>query len=476
MKPRLTRRTFLKTGAAGAALSALPGCLSAPTDGREDRPNIVLILADDLGYGELGCMGQKKIRTPNIDSLAAGGTRFIQAYSGSTVCAPSRCVLLTGKHTGHAFIRDNGRLPTEGQRPIPAGTTTIASMLKGAGYTTCAIGKWGLGGPGTEGEPNRQGFDHWFGYLCQRHAHSYYPKYLWRNGNRVPIESNTRGPTGRHYAPDLMENEATDFIRREGSRPFFLYYATPVPHVALQVPDDSLEEYRGEWDDPPYDGGKGYIPHPTPRAAYAAMVTRMDRTVGRIVNAVKEAGQEDNTIFFFSSDNGPTYAGGADSTFFESTGPLRGLKGSLYEGGIRVPLIARWPGRIRPGSTSDHVAAFQDVMPTLAAISGAPVPEDIDGISFLPALLGRKGQVGHESLYWEYRSRHVQAIRLGNWKGLYFIRKDRFELYNLAEDVGEKKNLAGNRPDVTAAIRDIMRTSRTESKEFPLAEGSTKQN
>jgi arylsulfatase A len=470
MKPRLTRRSFLKTTAAGAALSALPGCLSTPLDQRGDRPNIVFILADDLGYGELGCMGQKKIRTPNIDRLAAGGIRFTQAYSGSTVCAPSRCVLLTGRHTGHAFIRDNGRLPTEGQRPIPAGTETLGTMLKEAGYATCAIGKWGLGGPGTEGEPNRQGFDHWFGYLCQRHAHNYYPKYLWRNGDRVPVEGNTRGPTGKHYAPDLMEKEALDFVRREGSRPFFLYYATPVPHVALQAPEDSLEEYRDEWDDPPYDGKKGYIPHPSPRAAYAAMVTRMDRTVGRIIDLVEELGQEKNTIFFFSSDNGPTYAGGADSTFFESAGPFRGLKGSLYEGGIRVPLIVRWPGRIRPGSTSCHVTASQDVMPTLAAITGVRAPGEIDGISFLPALLGREGQAGHGSLYWEYRSRHVQAVRMDDWKGLYFIRKDRFELYNLAEDIGEKRNLAGSRPDVTAAIREIMKTSRTESKEFPLAE------
>ncbi len=468
MKPRVSRRRFLKRTAAGAALSAFPACLVPETTGTR-KPNIVVILADDLGYGEVGCFGQKKIRTPSIDALAAEGMRLTRHYSGSTVCAPSRCVLLTGKHTGHAFIRDNGELPTEGQRPIPAGTATIGRMLQDAGYETAVIGKWGLGGPGSSGEPNKQGFDHWFGYLCQRHAHNYYPKYLWRNGKKEKLDGNTRGLTGRHYAPDLMEKDALRFIRRNRKKPFFLYLATPVPHVAVQAPEDSLDEYRGKWDDPPYDGSKGYLPHPAPRAGYAAMVTRMDRTVGRITALLKELGLDNDTIVFFTSDNGPTFCGGADSAFFESAGPFRGLKCSLYEGGIRVPMIVRWPGRVEPGTTSDHVSAFQDFMPTLAGISGSQTPSDMDGISLLPTLLGRGEQKKHDYLYWEYRSRRCQAVRMGDWKAVYHIRQDRFELYNLADDIGESQNIASRHPDTARTMKEIMRTARTESKEFPLA-------
>jgi arylsulfatase len=434
-----------------------------------DKPNIIFIMADDLGYAEVGCYGQKKIETPHLDRLARGGLRFTHFYSGSPVCAPSRCVLLTGKHTGHAYIRDNGELPTEGQRPLPEGTFTLGRMLQLQGYVTCVIGKWGLGGPDSSGEPNRQGFDHWFGYLCQRHAHNYYPRYLWRNGEKVVLEGNDRGLTGKHYAPDLMMDEARGFIRKNKGNPFFLYLATPVPHAAIQVPEDSLEHYRGRWEDPPYTGNKGYLPHPAPRAGYAAMVTRMDRGIGTILDLLKELGLEDRTLVCFTSDNGPTFNGGSDSAFFESAGPLRGLKCSVYEGGIRVPMIVRWPGHTAPGTVTHHVSALWDVMPTLAGVVKAKLPEDLDGVSFLPTLLGEEGQEEHDYLYWEYRSRQAQAVRMGDWKAIRRIMKGTFELYDLKEDIGESIDVAGDHPEVAEKMRAIMETGRTDSEAFPLA-------
>ena len=355
---------------------------------RPGKPNIVFLLADDLGYGELGCYGQQKIRTPHLDQMAAEGMRFTQFYSGAPVCAPSRCVLMTGKHLGHAYIRDNRQAKpgAEGQEPIPDETVTLAETLKAAGYATGAMGKWGLGPPGSSGDPNKQGFDLFFGYNCQAHAHNFYPTYLWRNDQHVtlnnpafsahqklPPDADPNNPAsykqyiGSDYAPDRMIDEALGFIRRNKDRPFFLYYPTTVPHLAIQVPEDSLAEYRGKWPDPPYAGGKGYLPHPSPRAGYAAMVTRLDRDIGRMLALLKELGLDDNTLVMFSSDNGPTYdrLGGTDSEFFESNGPLSGLKGSVYEGGMRVPLIARWPGKIPGGRVCDHPAAFYDVLPTL---------------------------------------------------------------------------------------------------------------
>jgi arylsulfatase len=486
------RRGFLPGMCATAVALALTGpCVAAA--GQESRPNIILILADDLGYAELGCYGQQKIRTPNLDRLASQGIRFTQFYSGSTVCAPSRCCLLTGRHTGHAFIRDNGEMPTEGQRAIPPGTVTIGHLLQRAGYTTAAIGKWGLGGPGSTGEPNRQGFDHWYGYLCQRQAHNYYPSHLWRNGQKVALEGNPsfsahqrldsapddpkvfNGYAGRQYAPDLMLDEALRFIRENHRRRFFLYYATIVPHLAIQVPDDSLAEYRGQWPDEPYLGDRGYLPHPAPRAGYAAMVTRMDRDVGRILSLVQELGLDDNTLILFTSDNGATFdIGGYDPPFFQGTGPLRGNKCDLHEGGIRVPLIVRWPGRIRAGSTSKHVAAFWDILPTLVRVAGERPPEGIDGLSFLPTLLGQSGQKEHPYLYWEYRSRGgSQAVRMSRWKG---IRKNiagrrdaPVELYDIETDIGEARNVAAQQATIVQRITEIMETARTPSEHFPLS-------
>jgi arylsulfatase A len=473
---RTSRRDFLKSAGA-MGISLLPAgrwAMSAQPSAR--KPNIVFILGDDLGYAELGCCGQEKIRTPNIDRLAGEGIRFTQNYSGSPVCAPSRCVLLTGLHSGHAFIRDNREIKPEGQLPLPAGTVTLAKLLKEEGYATAAVGKWGLGFPGSEGVPNKQGFDLFFGYNCQRQAHNYYPKTLWRNEGMITLEGNDAGLTGKQYAPDLFEAEALDFIRSHREKLFFLHFVTTVPHLALQVPDDSLEEYKGKWDDPPYDGKNGYLPQKYPRAAYAAMVSRMDRSVGRIMALLKQLGLDRDTIVMVSSDNGSTYKiGGYDPDFFKGTGPFRSAKGSVYEGGIRVPLIVRWTGRIKPGRTTDHVAAFQDVLPTLleAAGAGRRIPAGIDGVSFLPSLLGTGGQSEHEYLYMEFPAYGgQQMVRLGNWKG---VRQDlqknpdaAVELYDLAADVGEKIDLASKNPELVLRIRRIMKSARHPSKEFPF--------
>ena len=467
----MKRRDFLK--AAGAALGgAVMGGCRAPGGGRGPqgrRPNIIYIMADDLGYNELGCYGQKKIRTPNIDRLRAEGMKFTDFYAGAPVCAPSRCTLLTGKHLGHAYIRDNKEIRPEGQEPIPASEVTIAEMLKPAGYATACIGKWGLGYHGSSGDPNFQGFDLFFGFHCQRQAHNYYPRYLWKNQKKVWLKGNTRGLTGKYYAPDLFRDEALKFIRENKDKPFFLYYATTVPHLALQVPEDSLKEYLGKWPDPPYKGGRGYLPHPHPRAAYAAMVTRMDHHVGQIVKLIDDLGLGEDTIIMFASDNGPTYnrLGGSDSAFFESNKPFTGLKGSVKEGGIRSPLVARWKGRIRPGSTARLPSAFWDVMPTVAEIAGVKTPKGIDGISFLPTLLGRPGkQKKHDYLFWDFAGYGGQvAVRMGRWKGMKRNLKKNpdapLELYDLEKDIREERNVAAEHPDVAKKIEKIMIEART---------------
>jgi arylsulfatase len=470
----------MKTVGVGAASMVLPSCadrfqqISSRATGT--KPNIVFILADDLGYAELGCYGQKKIKTPNIDKLAVQGMRFTQHYSGSPVCAPSRCALMTGLHTGHAQVRDNKQVggaegwilgaTTGGQWPLAADTTTIGKILKGAGYTTGAFGKWGLGRVGTTGDPNKQGFDHFFGYICQRQAHTFYPNHLWRDGKVQWIEANKDGKQ-QIYSHDLIAEEALKFIKANKDGPFFLYVPFTIPHVALEVPEDSLAEYRGKWPDPPYTGDKGYVAHPSPRACYAAMVSRMDKDVGRIMALLEELGLENNTLAIFSSDNGPTYAGGADSAFFESAGPLRGLKGSVYEGGIRVPFIARWPGRIKAGSTSNHISAFWDFLPTCCELVGENPPSDIDGISMLPSLLGRpEKQEKHEYLYWELGGQ--QAIRMGNWKAVRRKPNMKIELYNLSTDLGEQHDVAEKDPEILTRMAELLTTARTESEVFPL--------
>jgi arylsulfatase A len=439
-----------------------------------DRPNIVFILADDLGWADLGCYGGRKIHTPSIDRLAAEGIRFTQHYSGNAVCAPSRCCLMTGKHPGHAFIRNNREVQPEGQFPIPSDTVTIAKLLKAHGYATAAIGKWGLGPPGSDGDPTRQGFDLFFGYNCQRQAHNFYPRYLWRNDQQIMLDGNDAGRTGKQYSHDLMEAEALTFIRDHRAGPFFLYLPFTIPHLALQVPDDSLAEYAGQWDDPPYGGDKGYQPHETPRAAYAAMITRMDRSVGRIAELIRRLGLDERTVVFFSSDNGPAplNVGGADSKFFESAGALRGLKGELYEGGIRTPLIARWPNTIPSGSTSDLPSAFWDLLPTLCEIAGAPVPDGIDGNSLLGVLRGAQPTKRHDFLYWEFAGYGgQQAVRMGDWKGIRTNLNNRLsktELYDLASDSNETHDVASEHPDLVSRIERIMRDEHVVSESFPI--------
>ena len=456
-----------------------------------DRPNIIYILADDLGYGELGSYGQQKIKTPHLDELAKRGMKFSQHYSGSSVCACSRCVLLTGKHTGHAFIRSNrevggwGPDEPEGQLPLLNEEVTLAELLKDRGYQTAAIGKWGLGGPGSTGHPCYQGFDKFYGYLCQRVAHNYYPTHLWDNhdvdvlGNphfkahqqidEPPIDATGwQQYSGPVYATDRMIDHALKFIEENRDQPFFLYYATPIPHVAIQVPEDSLRPYLGQFEDSPYLGTNGYLPHPSPRAAYAGMISRMDRNVGRIISTVHNLGLDDNTLIIFSSDNGPTFNGGTDAAFFDSAGPLRGLKVSLHEGGIRVPMIATWPGKIKPGSTTDMVSGFQDVLPTLAELTGAQTPGDIDGVSLLPTLLDTGQQQQHDYLYWELRNQ--QSVRSGPWKLYRNANKKgeiKTELYNLQDDLGETKNLAKDEPEQLQEMLRIAHAARVPSPEFP---------
>ena len=439
-----------------------------------DRPpNVVLILADDLGSAELGCYGQKKIRTPAIDQLAADGMKFNRFYAGNNVCAPSRCCLMTGKHPGHATIRDNREVKPEGQHPIGRDEPSLARMFKAKNYATAAMGKWGLGMFGSEGDPLTHGFDAFFGYNCQRHAHYFYPEYLYRNDRRFELPGN-KIKSGEIHSHDLIEKEALAFITAHRQDPFFLFLPATLPHVSLQIPEASLKEYAGKLgEDPPYDGKKGYLPHPTPHAAYAAMVTRLDQTVGKIRQTLKELGLAENTLVIFSSDNGPTHnVGGADSTFFESAGPLRGLKGSMYEGGLRVPFVAAWPGVIKPGSTNDGRFAFWDLLPTIAELTGQKVPEGVDGISILPALTGKGTQKSHEFLYWESPGYGAQqALIAGDWKA---VRQQlakgviKTELYDLNADPNEKTDVAGKNSEVVRRLEGLMSSAHVPSKLFPL--------
>jgi len=477
-----------------ACLAFLAVSKSALAAQRNDRPNIVLIVADDLGYGELGCYGQQIIETPRLDELARQGMRFTQFYSGAPVCAPARCVLMTGKHSGHAAIRNNHKpqgfqklrerygWEFPGQQPLPAGELTIAELLKERGYATAGFGKWGLGHVGTSGDPNRQGFDLFYGYLCQTHAHNHYPEFLWRNDQKEALPGNDATLTGDTYSQDKFTEEALRFVREVAAatdKPFFLYLPFTIPHLSIQVPESSLAQYEGKIPEAPHQHGSGYQRHPSPRAGYAAMVSHMDRDIGRIIDLLEELALSDDTLILFTSDNGPTFKrlGGADSDFFNSSGPLRGRKGMVYEGGIRVPLIARWPGRIPEGREAEHVAAFWDVLPTLCEITGTEAPDDIDGISFVPTLFGAEGQRKHDYLYWEFPSYgYQQAVRSGDWKAVrHNVQRDdsRFELYNLHHDLGEAHNVAAEHPEVVRRLAGLAAASHTRSKVFPLLPGET---
>jgi arylsulfatase A-like enzyme len=487
-----------------ALLVLSAGCTQEP----EKKPNIIYILADDLGYAEVGSYGQELIETPHLDKLASGGMRFTQHYSGAPVCAPSRCILLTGQHAGHAYIRGNDEWASrgevwnfakavedpnlEGQRPFPETIPTIGNVLQQAGYKTAIVGKWGLGAPLTDGIPNNRGFDFFYGYNCQRQAHTLYPKHLWKNKEKVwldnelvvpgtkldsALDPNDQASYAKYfqkdYAPKMMQDEVLNFIEQNKDHPFFLYYATPLTHAPLQIPQEYIDKYVKKFgEEPPYLGKRGYFPNRYPRAAYAAMVTYLDAQVGEIVDKLKELGQYENTLIMFSSDNGPTYNGGTDSPYFDSAKPFKSEygwgKGFTHEGGIRVPMIASWEGKIEAGSSSDLISAFWDVMPTLAEVAGVKVPENIDGISFLPELLGDDKQEKHEFLYWEFPAyQGQQAVRMGDWKG---IRKNIFkgnmeiELYNLKTDPTEQTDVATENPEVVSRIADLMKQEHTSAQ------------
>ena len=459
------------------------GCMN-PQSKTASTPNIIYILADDLGYGELGAYGQTKIKTPNLDRLAAGGMRFTQHYTGAPVCAPSRYMLLTGTHAGHAYIRGNyelGQFADEkegGQMPIPETTPTLAKMLKKAGYQTAMVGKWGLGMNGTTGSPLLQGFDYYYGYLDQKQAHNYYPTHLWENDQVAPLdntyflvhnqiekESNQAAFDqfkGTDFAPDRMIEKALHFLDTTATdKPFFLYYPSPIPHVSLQIPDSLLLQYQGQFEEQPYYGNKGYSAHQYPLSAYAAMITHLDSEVGKIWEAVKARGQEENTLILFSSDNGPTFAGGVDPEYFNSAGGFRGLKMDVYEGGIRVPFIAYWKNKIKAGQTSDLVSGHWDMFNTFAELVGQK-PSSPDGISLLPELLGKDGQRNHPFLYFEYPEKRGQiALRMGDWKGVKIDMKTNpnstWELYNLNNDPKEEENLAEQHPELIKKIDSLQR-------------------
>lgn len=476
----------MKFGALAAAGPALAGCSQTQ---EPPKPNVVFILADDLGWGDLSCYGQTKFETPNIDALAQRGMLFTQCYSGTTVSAPSRSCLLTGTHSGHTWIRGNLRMPPEGQFPLPEGAETIFHDFRNAGYTTGAFGKWGLGPVGSTGDPNAQGVDKFFGYNCQTLAHSYYPDHLWDNGQKVVLEDNVDEiPYGEGtYSADLIHNEAIEFMEdavKEG-KPFFVWYPTTIPHAELIVPQDSIiAKFKGKFPETPYKGEDlgdprfrigGYCSQEYPHATFAAMVTRLDHYVGEIVQKLKDLGVYDNTIIIFSSDNGPHLEGGADPDFFNSNGPWKGYKRDLYEGGIRVPMIVQWPGHIAEGKQTDFMCSFWDMMPTFRTIINPEAQVDsLDGISLLPLLEGRNGQKEHDYLYFEFAERMSQAARKGPWKLIRLDiegKNDHYELYNIENDPGEEHDLAAENPEKVEELKAIMAEAHVPNSNFPLFDG-----
>ncbi|HED65357.1 MAG TPA: hypothetical protein ENJ09_07365 [Planctomycetes bacterium] len=463
---------------------------SLPAAAQEDRPpNIIYILADDLGWGELGCYGQKKIRTPNLDRMASEGMRFTRHYAGAPVCAPARCVLLSGHELARAEIRGNKEVQPEGQWPISADSLLLPAFLRGAGYATGAMGKWGLGPVGSSGDPNDHGFDLFFGYNCQRQAHNLYPDHLWLNAERYPLDNPRFSPhqklveapdsfarfRGDQYAPELIAKMSLAFLREHAAEPFFLYAPFVEPHVALQPLDEWLERYPTEWDEEPYLGTRGYLPHPRPHAAYAALISQLDDHVGKILDLVDELGIADRTLILFSSDNGPTHdVGGVDTEFFESTGGLRGRKGSVFEGGLRVPMIARWPGHVPAGTTTEFVSGFQDVFPTIADVAQLEAPEGLDGESLLPVLLGEDPGERAHPLVWEFFEYGGQrAVIDGRYKAVQrHIRRDgasaALEVFDLEADPHEEHDLAAERPELTARLRSILARECVPNPLFPL--------
>ena len=470
------KRLLRVLGAAVIVPGVAAGMLTAGGRQPAGPPNILLIQADDLGYGDLSAYGQSRFQTPSLDRLAKEGTRFTNYYAGSTVCAPSRFVLMTGTHTGRAWIRRNASGPVPGDNPMRPEDVTLAEVLRDAGYRTALVGKWGLGEPGSTGQPDRQGFDYSFGYLDQRHAHRQFTDHLYRNGERVSVDLD------KDYANDLFTKEAAAFIERSDPRPFFLYLNYTVPHAELRVPEDSVAGFRGRFPEKPFTNPKadaqpagarpdgpslGYRSQPEPHAAFAAMITRMDRDVGRLTDLLRERGLERRTLVLFTSDNGPHQEGGAEPAFFNSSGGLRGIKRDLYEGGIRVPMIARWTGTIPSGRVSDHPWAHWDMLPTLTDIAGAKAREGLDGISMARVLRGQS-QPTHPFFYWEFHERGFQqAVRMGQWKAVRLKKDGPLELYDLDRDRGEMRNVAAAHPEILSKIEAYLATARTESERWP---------
>jgi arylsulfatase A len=470
----------MKRAIAAAAVLLLLNVPQAPSAALQQTaaapPNILLIHADDLGYGDLSVYGQTRFQTPSLDKLAREGTRFTRYYSGSTVCAPSRGALLTGMHTGHGWVRGNGGLP-RGDVPLRPEDVTIAEVLRDAGYRTALIGKWGLGQPGTTGMPDRQGFDLSFGFLDQRHAHRQYTDHLYRNGERVP--ANLEGD----YANDLFTREAAAFIERDDRRPFFIYLNYTVPHAELRAPADAMAPFQGKFPEKPFSNAKadavptgarpdvaslGYRSQPTPHAAFAAMITRMDRDIGRLADLLGSRKLDRQTLVLFTSDNGPHQEGGADPAFFNSSGGLRGIKRDLYEGGIRVPMIARWTGTVPAGRVSDHAWAHWDMLPTLAEFARGKAPSGIDGLSMARALRGQS-QPTHPFFYWEFHERGFQqAATMGRWKGVRLKTGAPLELYDLETDPREERDVAAANPEIVAKLEAYLKTARTESEQWPI--------
>jgi arylsulfatase A len=459
------------------------------------KPNVIYIFADDLGYGELGCYGQKKIKTPNLDRLAAGGLRFTQHYSSAPVCAPSRCGLMTGRHTGHTYIRGNYELggfeddKEGGQMPLNEGAFTLGHLFQQAGYKTGAVGKWGMGMANTTGNPNQQGFDFFYGLLCQKQSHNFYPTHLWKNGEKVPLnnsfirvhkpmvegDENYEYYTGKEYAIDKMTEQASAFITENKNKPFFLYLPYTLPHLSLQAPAEAVKEYIGQFEDKPYRGQNGYASTRYQYATYAAMVSYLDKQVGIIWDLLKKSGLEENTIIMFSSDNGATFDKAVDTRFFESNGNLRGVKRDVYEGGIRMPMIAYWKNKIKAGQTTDHISAQYDVLATCAELVGIKPAIATDGISFLPTLLNKGTQKKHDFMYFEFPENGGQlAIRIGNWKGVKRNMKTNpnaaWEVYNLATDESEQSNVAAQHPELIpqfdAIVKREHRPSHLQEWEF----------
>ena len=440
-------------------------CLSANADTK--KTNIILIMVDDAGYGDFGCYGQKLFTTPNIDRMAASGMLFTQHYSGSTVCAPTRCSIMNGVHTGHAFVRGNREVQPEGQAPIPSDMITIPKLLRKAGYVTGMFGKWGLGAPKSSGDPMNQGWDEFFGYNCQRQAHTFYPKHLWHNSEKVMLD-------GKTYSHDLIQEKALQFIRDNEKKSFFAYLPLTIPHAAMQCPEEDVAPFRKKFSQ--FENKIGKYSHGSiirnPVAAFAGMMTRMDRGIGQILDLLNELDIAENTLVLFTSDNGPHYEGGHQPGFFNSNGPLKGHKRDLYEGGIRVPLIAYWPGKIKSGSVSNHICAHWDLMPTFCEIAKISEPNHTDGISYIPALTGKK-QKRHAYLYWEFHSYgNAQAIRMGDWKGIRLkVKNDPnapIQLFDLKKDIGETNNIAANHPDIIRRFTKLFKTAHTPSERFPL--------